>query len=360
MLYVIKLGEKTSFAVSRLTGVLTSALQGKEYKTMDEPEDFARWLAQPPKARHGTAFLFVLPLPPVGVSTAYARWLNVFLAHPQCLEACTGAVLVDGNSELFTKKIGRELMFVANAAGCSFPGKALVEATGSLANFTILAQLQGLDNFTAYKKSAAALVNKLLAFNPHPAPQKEKPHLLVLHASMHKVSNTLLLWNLVRTALADKAEIEEISLRNGEVMDCRGCTYETCLHYGETGSCFYGGVMVDKVYPAIKRCDSLILLCPNYNDALSANLMAFINRLTALFRKDFASFAAKKVFALVVSGYSGGDIVAEQILDALNCNKNFILPGYFAFIETANAPQSILQCPCIEKKARDFAERLII
>ncbi len=102
-----------------------------------------------------------------------------------------------------------------------------------------------------------------------------------------------------------------------------------------------------------------MLLCPNYNDSLSANLTAFINRLTALFRKDFATFATKKFYALIVSGYSGGDIVAEQVIDALNCNKNFMLPSNFALIETANAPKSILQCADIEAKAAEMAEKLL-
>ena len=46
-----------------------------------------------------------------------------------------------------------------------------------------------------------------------------------------------------------------------------------CLHFGEQGGCFYGGVMQDEVYPAVRAADALVLLCPNYNDALSANRM---------------------------------------------------------------------------------------
>ena len=72
-----------------------------------------------------------------------------------------------------------------------------------------------------------------------------------------------------------------------------------CLHFGEQGGCFYGGVMQDEVYPAVRAADALVLLCPNYNDALSANLTAFINRLTALFRQT--RFYDKAVFAIVVS-----------------------------------------------------------
>ena len=100
-----------------------------------------------------------------------------------------------------------------------------------------------------------------------------------------------------------------------------------------------------------------VLLCPNYNDALSANLTAFINRLTALFRKN--QFYEKSIFALVVSGYSGGNIVAEQVISAMSMNKTFRLPPYFAMLETANNPASILEVEDIQKKASAFAENMM-
>ena len=101
----------------------------------------------------------------------------------------------------------------------------------------------------------------------------------------------------MRTRLEERCDITEICLRNGTLEDCAGCPYTTCLHFGEQGGCFYGGVMVQEVYPAIREADALVLLCPNYNDALSANLTAAINRLTALYRTT--SFADKAVFAIV-------------------------------------------------------------
>ena len=85
--------------------------------------------------------------------------------------------------------------------------------------------------------------------------------------------------------------------------------------------------MVEEVYPAVRRCDALVMLCANYNDALSANLTACVNRLTALFRQQ--RFYEKRLFGLVVSGYSGGDLLARQLISALNMNKSFFLPPYF-------------------------------
>ena len=113
---------------------------------------------------------------------------------------------------------------------------------------------------------------------------------------------------------------------------------------------------MEEVYPALEECNGLVLLCPNYNDALGANLTAFINRLTALFRKK--PFADKCLFSLIVSGYSGGDILEQQLIGSLNMNKSFILPGNFAMSETANQPGSILEILDIHKKTSDFAAHI--
>ena len=197
------------------------------------------------------------------------------------------------------------------------------------------------------------LVERVLAFS---RPRLERPKLLALHASSRATSNTLALWGLVRTRLEERCDITEICLRNGTLEDCAGCPYTTCLHFGEQGGCFYGGVMVQEVYPAIREADALVLLCPNYNDALSANLTAAINRLTALFRQT--RFYDKRLFGLVVSGYSGGDLLARQLISALNMNKSFFLPPHFCLLETANERGSLLHLPGIRDTAAAFAREM--
>ena len=67
---------------------------------------------------------------------------------------------------------------------------------------------------------------------------------------------------------------------------------------------------------------------------------------------------SSQIFALVVSGYSGGDIVAEQVIDALNCNKHFILPPHFALMETANDAGAALRLPGIETRTAAFARNI--
>ena len=233
-------------------------------------------------------------------------------------------------------------------------GRPLVEGTGSLANFQVQANNLGVDLMGAYRHAAQELAERVEGFV---FPKKERPEVLTLHASSHHTSNTMDLWSQVREKLEERCAIREIGLRNGTLSDCSGCPYTMCLHFGEQGGCFYGGVMQDEVYPAVRSADALVLLCPNYNDALSANLTAFINRLTALFRQT--RFYDKAVFAIVVSGYSGGDMVARQIIAAMNMNKSFYLPQNFSMIKTANSPGQALALPGIQERLALFGQNIL-
>lgn len=297
--------------------------------------------------------LFAIDLGEHGINLEYTRLLGWLRSHSGSLDGWTGGVVADADSDLYTKSVARELVFTANSSGCTFVGRPLVEGPKTLSNFAIVASNLGTDLYGAYVASVKMLAEQLIAQERQGrAGGKE---LLVLHASSHKSSNTYAVWQRVRQYLQD-CSITEIGLRNGTLADCSGCPYKMCLHFGEKGSCFYGGVMVEDVYPAVKKADGILLLAPNYNDALSANLTAFINRLTALFRTT--RFYDKKLFGIVVSGYSGSDLIAEQMIAALNMNKTFYLPGHFAMLETANHPGEAMKLPGIEERIRQYAEHI--
>ena len=260
--------------------------------------------------------------------------------------------MVTGVGEFYTKDVARDMVFAANQAGCAFLGRPLVEATGSLRNFRVQAQIGGTDEKTAFHAALAELIGRLETWE-HPAPIRR---VLALHASQRSTSNTLAFWELVRKALPPTVEVQEICLRNGTLADCNGCSYTACLHFGEQGGCFYGGPMVEEVYPAVRSCDALVMICANYNDALAANLTACVNRLTALFRQT--RFYDKRLFGLVVSGYSGGDLLARQLISALNMNKAFFLPPHFCLLETANERGSLVRLPHIGERAAQFAAQM--
>ena len=347
MLTVVKPFCKEFHRENRMDRVLSKALDGVETEYLLTAKELEE------RDLRGRKILFAVCLSEAGINMEYYRILEYFRRAPSCLTGCSGAVIVDGSGELFTKSLARRLVFSANAAGCTFIGKPLVEATGSLYNFNIMSKVLATDQLGAYEKLTERLIKRLLDFEML---KIRHPKVLAIHASSRETSNSLLLWGKIKERLDESIEVTEISLRDGQVQDCRGCKYEECMHFGERGSCFYGGIMVEQVYPAIVGCDCLVMICPNYNDAVSANITAFINRLTAVFRTH--DFSRKKIFALVVSGYSGGDIVAEQIISAMNFNKNFILPARFAIVETANDPGSILDVADLEEKAAIFAGRI--
>jgi hypothetical protein len=84
--------------------------------------------------------------------------------------------------------------------------------------------------------------------------------------------------------------------------------------------------------------------------------MAVINRMTVLYKR--VKFGDKTLFSVVVSGNSGSDCVAKQLMGALNINKGFRLPPYFALTATANDPGSIMSVLGIDKKAKEFTENI--
>lgn len=301
----------------------------------------------------GERLLFAVALDEGGCGLEYYKMLAALRRGEARLDGCTAGVVVAGQGELYTKDVARDLVLSANLAGCAFLGRPLVEATGSLRNFRVQAEIHGTDEAAAFSLAVEELVNRLLYWPPPPPIRK----LLALHASSRSTSNTLALWDLVRWNLPETVEVQELGLRNGTVSDCNGCSYTACLHFGERGGCFYGGPMVDEVFPAVRTCDALVMLCANYNDALSANLTAFVNRLTALFRQS--RFYDKRLYGLVVSGYSGGDLLARQLISGLNMNKSFYLPPNFCMMETANEKGSLVRLPGVAERGAEFARAML-
>lgn len=336
----------SSSAGRRLDDILRQALAGREVRVLRRAEELS--------GLEGQRLLLALALGDTGINLEYVRMLSRLRKEEGLLKGCTAGLIVDGAGELYTKSTAAEAALALNRAGCALVGRPLVEATGSLANFTVQAQNLGSSLTDACHAAVQELVERVETFT---FPKQERPKVLVLHASSHHTSNTMDLWSRVRGQLEERCAIREIGLRNGTLSDCSGCPYTMCLHFGEQGGCFYGGVMQDEVYPAVRTADALVLLCPNYNDALSANLTACINRLTALFRQT--RFYDKAVFAIVVSGYSGGDMVARQAIAAMNMNKSFYLPQNFALIETANSPGQALALPGIRNRLEGFAQNIL-
>lgn len=351
MIYLIKPVDSGNLNNERLDYVLKEVLAKYEYREVNCAKEFAQMDFK------NKRILFAIDIGHSGINIEYSKMLQHIREHRDFFKDSYGSVIVDGQSEFFTKNIARGFVFSANMAGCEFPGRPLVEATGALKNFNLQAQIDETDNLTAYVKASSDLVEKLVNYKT-PKVKGRKPKILVIHSSNFKTSNTLLLWDMIKNNIEDDCEIKEASLANGTITDCRGCPHSTCMHFSELNSCYYGGQIVKEIYPAVLECDGIVMVSPNYNDAVGANITAFINRLTSLFKTH--KFYDKKLFAVVVSGYSGGDLVAQQLVSAVNMNKTFTLPPYFAICETANNVKEILTCDDIVEKSRSFAKNLLL
>lgn len=266
------------------------------------------------------------------------------------LEGSVVMLIVSSSNLLFTKEYTKKIVYLLNEMGAVILGQPLVEGLGNLENLRKWAlKLDLSSDDTLIHLSREALV-RLLNYTPQ---YIEKPKLLVLHAnSNEKTSNTHLFWKEVEKKI--EVEYEVIHVEDGTVMDCHGCTFDTCGYFAQQNSCFYGGIMVKEILPAIEKADAVLWLVPNYNDSVSAKLMAVINRLTVLYRKH--PLFKKNIFAIVVSGNSGSDSVIGQLISALNINKGFRLPPYFSTHAIANSPQEILELERLDILVNDMVE----
>lgn len=323
----------------RLSAALAFALRGKEHRFLglDEP-------------LQGKRVLFALATDAYGMDEQTLRLLRRLRSDPACMEGSVGALLVDGESELYTKQLAQETALSANMAGCAFFGKPLVEGTGSLYNQHILAAQRGVGLQETYFSRARELVQRLETFT---APKYDRPQLLVLHASERGRSGTLWLWEQLRARLEAFCDIREIPLQNGTIYDCRGCSYNACLHFAQNNTCFYGGAISETVLPAIRDCSAMLFLCPNYNDAVGANITALFNRLTSLLLQS--DLHDKYLFGIIVSGYSGSDLVAKQLLGTMCLNKTAMLPPRFCMLQTANDLAAVKSIPDITSQLDRFA-----
>lgn len=298
--------------------------------------------------------LFAVQLNKSGFNINLYNMLNeLHLRGDDSLNDSTGAILIHSYNDLYTKTVSQDIIFHANLLGCSFPGRPIVEATGSLKNFLTMQKVIDLPLEEVCISCCIELKERFLDYNPK---KIKNSKLLVLHASNYTTSNSLKLWEMIKNNL-NGLDISEIHIENGTVRDCKGCSYKTCKHYGKQTNCFYGGIMVEEVYPKILESNAILWICPNYNDAVSANLTAVINRLTALYRKT--KLFDKTLFGIIVSGNSGSDSVAKQLISALNINKTFRLPPKFCIMETANDKDAILNVHDIEFKAKTFANHIL-
>lgn len=303
------------------------------------------WYEEGISCQHRKIF-FIVPLNTLGYDMNMLNFLTA-IEDSEFFKGSIGGMIVSSSSDYYTKSTAQDLILHMNSMGLGFVGHSVVEIVKDFQNFSTWKKTIDTNLKDIAISHAKQLVDRIQSHE-----KKKLNSVLALHSSSYKTSNTLGLWHMVKSHLKD-FEISEIHIENGTVVDCKGCSFQTCMHFGKNHSCFYGGVMVEEVLPAIEAADVIVWVCPNYNDSVSANMLAVINRLTVLYRQ--ISFHNKMCFAVVVSGNSGSDSVTKQLIGALNINKGFQLPPYFSIMATANDPLKVLELDGIDDKAKNMA-----
>jgi multimeric flavodoxin WrbA len=299
--------------------------------------------------------LYIVELDELGQSDRVNQYLKEAIAQYNNsgdlpFESQVAALIVRSESEFFTKSFAKKFMFHLNQLGCEFIGHPLVERIVDGQNFRTWSKATGESLDVVEKEQVFKLITRLGNYSTI---KRKKAKLLVLHAGHKDTSNTLMYWEQIKEKLEpDLIQIDELHVEEGKISDCYGCSFETCMYYAKEKACFYGGFVVEDLYPKIEQADMVLWICPNYNDAISAKLMAVINRLTALYRS--MNFYEKYLLSIVVSGNSGNDSVAMQLLGALCINKGFRLPSQFAAMAIANEPGDILSVMDLDRRVKDY------
>lgn len=301
-------------------------------------------------------YLMVIELDAMGESPMMNQWILSLIEHKVDLTGSVGGFFVRSKNQHFTKKYTMKAMYLLNQLGMAFVGHALVEWVGDFDNFNTWKKKVGVSDLEGICiDRVRALLGRLSNYYDHRETVRYR-NVLVLHAADKEVSNTYAFWQKVNKHLKG-VHVRELHVENGAIQDCFGCDYETCKYHSKASTCFYGGVMGEDILPAIEAADMIVWVCPNYNDAVSAKLMAVINRLTVLYRR--LKFYDKSVYAIIVSGSSGSDVVASQLISALNLNKAFQLPPKFSVDALANEALAILDLEEIDSLAETYANQIM-
>lgn len=331
-----------------LSNMINKTLEFKEYRIIEKKEDLINL--------KNKKLVFAIELPRSGISSNLNDIFLELFNYSNPLENSEAIILIHSDSLLNTKSYCQHIIYSANSLGCSFIGRPIIEASKDLINIEPLKRAGNknksleeilLDQCSQLAKRFFSDLKKI---------KLRKANLLVVHSTNKSRSNTYALWKKVQASLSDDITINEISLWDTCVNDCIGCDYTICKSKGMDESCIYRDIISEEVYPSLIKANGLLIISPNYNDMLSANIIAMINRFTAIFRKY--KFYDKKIFSIVVSGHSGIEALIKQIISSVNINKTFKLPANFSLYAQASEAGSIHQFEDVDRLAKDFAKRI--
>lgn len=320
--------------------------------------------------------MVALSLGKEGINVAYLNFLSQLRSGTIDMKSSIAGMVVESAGTLYSKQSATELAFALNQAGCGLVGNPLVEATDTLTHFPEnpdydhdqrLDYLDPTDPLSAYIKAVSLLGQRISGpgFRGR-SPLTGRPGMPKILAVMpwgsedsnrEEIGNVADLWGELRHRLAPFAQCQELSLRNEMILYCNDCESHHCGKYVVNQSCFYGGALSREGIAQIAQADAVLMLCPSFHNSLHAMQFAFIQQLSPLFLQ--CEFREKAVFALGVTPYASGDMLANQLITTLCLDYSFYLPPHFALLEIAKSPWEAITREGIEERLDKFAHGML-
>lgn len=360
-LAVLLLPSQNAVEHKRLKFVLNKALAQLNHRVFYD-------IAQVPRP---CRLLVAMSLGKEGINLAYLKLLSQLRSGQVDLRSSVAGLVVESAGTLYSKQTATELAFALNKSGCGLVGNPLIEATDTLAHFPLIEEVpegyelpdySDSESVACYIKAVSLLGQRVAG----PGFRGKSP--LTGRADLPKImvvmpeeeggsSNLMDLWAELRRRIAPFAHCYLLSLRRDLNHACNDCDHRRCAHYGENQSCFYGGSLPMPWTNCLQEADALLMLCPSMHNSLHSLSLGFLQQLSSLFMQ--CAFREKAVFALGVTPYASGDMLANQLIATLCLDYSFYLPPHFSLIETAKDPLEAISREGIEEKLDQFAHSIL-
>lgn len=348
----------------RLKSVLTKAL-------IDIPHRMIYDIAQ---VHLPSRMLIALSLGAVGVNEAYLTFLGQLRSGQIDMKSSVVGLVVESSGSLFSKQIATELTYALNQAGAALVGNPLVEATESLLHFPQfdmiphqfpldLPDYDPSNPLSHYETAITMLAQRVVGpgFRGRSplTGRADLPRILVVmpwgngDKNGEEIGNISDLWGELHRRLLPFSQCDQLFLREDMVYSCNHCENHHCDKYLVNQSCFYGGAMSAKAVDLIAQADALLMLCPSFHNNLHALQFSFIQQLSSLFAEY--EFREKAIYALGVTPYANGDMLANQLISTLCLDYSFYLPPHFIQLEIAKDPLEAITSEGIEERLDKFA-----
>lgn len=358
-LNVLLLPRENPLETKRLEAVLHQALRDVPHRIV---EDLSQ-VALPSK------LLVALSLGEDGVSNSFTHLLSVLRKDTNMLKGCLAGMVVETENDLYGKNASIQLAFAMNTSGCALVGRPLVEATATIQNFpedttpreevdhSDLIEIDGSNPLAPYTNAVTLLARRIMGpgfRGKSPLTGRpDLPKMLGVHTAVEDESNAYDLWKELKHRISPFMTCSDLALRPRTATQCALCSAKL----GTDSSCLYGSPFPQEAVSAIKEADALMMICGGHHNSVHAQQLAFIHHLSALFPKKF--FYEKALYTVIVSPYSGGDMVASQLISALCLNNAFYLPPKFAMLETASKSNEAISLNGIENRLDWFSHGIL-